>query len=161
LVAPEKPTEKSRDVYRFEVKAEINKPMQLQIVEEEKRLEQTELTNMDSDAVRLFIRAAGTSPAVKKALEEALTMREQLATIQREVAREEQALKVIEQDQSRMRENMKAVPQTSETYKRYLKKLDDQETQIEKTRERLVKLQASADEQKKAYDAFLLGLNLE
>ena len=60
-----------------------------------------------------------------------------------------------------MRENMKALPQTSETYKHYLKKLDDQEAEIEKARARLAKIKAAEDEQKKAYDSFLLALNLE
>jgi len=45
------------------------------------------------------------------------------------VKKEENALKVIESDQSRMRANMERVPQTSDAYKRYLKKFDDQETE--------------------------------
>jgi hypothetical protein len=45
---------------------------------------------------------------------------------QHEIGKEEQALQGIEKDQERMRANMARVPQTSEAYKRYLKKFDDQ-----------------------------------
>jgi hypothetical protein len=161
LVAPEKPAERSREVYRFEVKAEPNKPSKLEVVQEQKRLDEIAIVGSDDDAVRFFVRSASSSPAVKKALEEILKLREQLAGTQRDIAREEQSLKVIEQDQARMRANMERVPQTSEAYKRYLKKFDDQETQIEKARARVAKSQETAEEQKKAYEAFVLGLNIE
>jgi hypothetical protein len=161
LVTPEKPAERSRDVYRFEVKAETNKPVKLEVVEEQKRRDEIVLTNCDDDTVRIFLRSASSSPAIKKALEEVLKLRAQLAVVQRDIAREEQALHVIEQDQSRMRANMERVPQTSEAYKRYLKKFDDQETEIEKGRARITKLQGNAEEQKKAYEAYLLALNVE
>jgi hypothetical protein len=161
LVAPEKPAEQTRDVYRFEVKAEPNKPAKLEVVEEQQRVDELALTNSDDDAVRFFLRASVTSPKVKSALEEALKLRKVLADTQRDISREEQALRVIEQDQARMRANMERVPQTSEAYKRYLKKFDDQETQIEERRERISRLQQTAESQRKAYEAFLLNLNVE
>jgi hypothetical protein len=161
LVTPEKPAERSRDVYRFEVKAESNKTAKLQVVEEQKRLDELVLLSVDDETVRYFFRSASSSAAVKKALEEVLKLREQLAATQRDIGREEQTLKVIEQDQARMRANMERVPQTSEAYKRYLKKFDDQETEIEKSRARVAKLQQTAEEQRKAYETFLLGLNID
>jgi hypothetical protein len=161
LVTPEKPSERSREVYRFEVKAESNKPVKLQVVEEQKRVDEIALISSDDDAVRLFLRSASSSAAAKKALEDLLKLREQLAGTQRDIGREEQALKVIESDQTRMRANMERVPQTSEAHKRYLKKFDDQETQIETTRARVARLQETAEGQKKAYEAFVLGLNIE
>jgi hypothetical protein len=160
LLTPQKPAEHSRDVYRFEVKAETNKPVKLEVVEEQKRRDEIVLTNCDDDTVRIFLRSESSSAAIKKALEEVLKLRSQLAATQKDILREEQALHVIEQDQSRMRANMERVPQTSEAYKRYLKKFDDQETEIEKGRARIAKLQENAQEQKKALEAFLLGLNL-
>jgi hypothetical protein len=60
-----------------------------------------------------------------------------------------------------MRANMERVPQTSQAYKRYLKKFDDQETEIEKHRATVTKLQKKADGQRKDYEAFLLNINVE
>lgn len=161
LVTPEKPAERSRDVYRFEVHAVSGKPVKLDVVEEMTRLNQVELTNSDDETVRFFVRSSGSNPKVKQALEEALALKGKLNDTQREIATEQKALQVIEQDQDRMRKNMERVPQTSEAYKRYLKKFDEQETEIEKRRERVVKLQETAEQQGKAYEQFLANLNVE
>jgi len=56
---------------------------------------------------------------------------------------------------------MERVPQTSEAYKRYLKKFDEQETEIEKRRAEIAKLQESAEKQRKEYETFLLNLTVE
>src|SRR5205085_1469335 len=145
LVEPKQPAERSRDEYRFEVKARPNKPVSLTVVEEQQRVDEMALTNSDDDSVRFFLRSNAASAKVKAALEEALRLRRQLNDTQRDIAREEQALRVIEQDQSRMRANMERVPQTSEAYKRYLKKFDDQETEIEQRRDRVAKFQQTAE----------------
>jgi hypothetical protein len=161
LVAPEKPAERARDVYRFEVKAEPNKPVKLEVVEEQQRVDQLVLTNSDDETVRFFIRGAIANAKVKAALEQALKLKEELAQTNREIAREEQALQVIEKDQGRMRANMERVPQTSEAYKRYLKKFDEQETEIEKRRAAIVKLQDRSETQRKTYESFIGNLNVE
>jgi hypothetical protein len=161
LIAPDKAAERTRDMYRFEVKAEPNKPVKLEVIQDEQRVDQTELTNLDNENVLLFIRMRTTTPEVKEALEQALKLRSQLAATQQEIAHEEQELQKIEKDQSRMRENMKAMPPTSDASRRYLKKFDTQETDIEQRRDRLAKLQERAEQQKKAYETFVLNLNVE
>jgi hypothetical protein len=161
LLKPEKPAERARDVYRFEVKAEPNKPVKLEVVEEEQRVDQLVLSNIDDETVRVFVRGTVSSAKVKTALEEALKLKEQLAQTKGEIAKEEQALQVIEKDQARMRANMERVPQTSEAYKRYLKKFDDQETEIEKRRAVIAKLQEKMEGQRKSYETFIMNLNVE
>jgi hypothetical protein len=161
LVTPEKAAEQTRDVYRFEVKAEPDKPVKQEVVEEQTRVDQIALTDSPDDTVRFFLRASVTSPKVKAALEEALARKAKLAETQHEIQNEEKALQVIEKDQARMRANMERVPQTSEAYKRYLKKFDDQETEIEKRRDRVTKLQESAEQERKSYENFILTLNVE
>jgi hypothetical protein len=161
LVAPGKAAERTRDLYRFEVKAEPNKPVKLEVIEDQQRVDQTELTNLDNDNVLLYIRMRATSPKVKEALEQALKLKSELASTQKEITREEQDLEKIEKDQARMRENMKAMPPTSDAYRRYLKKFDTQETDIEQRRDKLAKLQETAERQKKAYESFVANLNVE
>jgi hypothetical protein len=161
LVQPEKPAERARDVYRFEVNATPGKPEKLEVVEEMPRVQTVALTNSPDESVRVFIRASSVSPKVKKALEDALALKAKVNETRRDVQKEEQALKVIEQDQARMRANMERVPQTSEAYKRYLKKFDDQETQIEKLRAEIAKLQDTAESFRKEYEDYLAKLNVE
>ncbi len=161
LTTPAKAEERTRDLYRFEVKAEPNKPVKLDVVQEEQRIDQIALTNSDDETVRFFLRSAATQPKVKEALEQALKLRAQLNDTQREIARVDQALQVIDKDQARMRANMERVPQTSEAYKRYLKKFDEQETEIEKRRAEVAKFQESAEKQRKEYENFLVNLSVE
>jgi hypothetical protein len=161
LVAPQKPAERTRDVYRFEVKAEPSKTAKLEVTEEQQRLDEIALTNSDDDTIRFFIRASVVSPKVKKALGDALSLKQRVTDSDHDIKREEQALRIIEQDQTRMRANMERVPQTSEAYKRYLKKFDDQETEIEERRQRIAKLQQTLEDQRKQYEAFLANLNVE
>jgi hypothetical protein len=161
LVSPAKATERSRDVYRFEINASSNKPIKLEVVEEQERGTQMALNNTNDDAIQIFVHSSVTSPKVKAALEKALALKGQLSETRALIRKEEEALKVIEQDQSRMRANMERVPQTSNAYKRYLQKFDDQEIEIEKRRDKVVKLQDTAEQQRKAYEDFLMALNVE
>jgi hypothetical protein len=161
LVAPAKPAERARDVYRFEVKTIPNQSVKLEVVQEEQRIDKISLGKCDEGTFRLFLRAGASSAKVKEALEQALKQREELAQTQHEMEKVEQALLVIDKDQARMRANMGRVPPTSEAYKRYLKKFDEQETEIEKRRAEIAKLQESADKQRKEYESFVANLNLE
>jgi hypothetical protein len=161
LVTPEKPAERARDVYRFQVDAEPNKPVKLEVVEEEQRIDQVALTNADDETVRFFLRSSAASSKVKEALDQAIRLKSQWAATQRDISREEQELQKIVADQTRMRENMKAMPQTSDAYRRYLKKFDAQETEIEQRREKVAKLQETAEAQRRQYETFVLNLEVE
>ena len=53
------------------------------------------------------------------------------------------------------------MPRDSAAYQRYLKKFDDQETEIEKLQEQVKKQQESAKQQQKEYEDYLAGLTVE
>src|SRR5262249_3328366 len=113
------------------------------------------------DAIRFLIRTNASSTAVKAELEKVIGLKAKVTEALQEVAREDRLLKVIEQDQARMRANMQAVPQTSEAYKRYVKKFDEQATEIETRREKIAKLNDKADEHRRTLDTFLANLTVE
>jgi hypothetical protein len=161
LVTPENPAERTRDAYRFEVKVKPNEQASLEVIEDWKRREDVVMTNLPDQRIVILLKQSSISPKVKEALQNALKLKGELEGTQKEIQAENNALKVIEQDQSRMRANMERVPQTSEAYKRYLKKFDDQETEIEKRRAAITGLQAVANKQSKAYEDFLTNLNVE
>ena len=64
-------------------------------------------------------------------------------------------------DQARLRANLKEMPATAEAYKRYLKKFDDQETQIEDYQAKIKKLQGVELDQKKEFDDYLANFSAE
>lgn len=161
LVSPTKPAERTRDVYRFELTAEPGKPATQEVVEELPRVEQIVLTNADDQMVAFYLRSSAASPKVKLALEQALALKAKVNTTLQDVQREQQALKVIEENQARMRANLQRLPPTSEAYKRYLRKFDEQEPEIERRQAEVTRLQALAEQQRRAYEDFLANLDVE
>jgi hypothetical protein len=161
LVTPEKPAERSRETYRFEVKVPAGKSLTQQVVEEQSRVDLVALNSADDRAVRLFLQSPVTSPRVKEALEKATALRAKLGDTQRERGQLEAQLKAITDDQTRLRANFERLPPTSAAYKRYLEKFDTQETQIEKLQADIKKLQETEKAQQKEYEDFLAGLTVE
>jgi hypothetical protein len=161
LIAPEKPIERSRDVYRFEIDVKAGASMRQEVVEEQVRLVQSELTNADDKTVRLLILNTAATQPMKEALSKAVDLRSKLVETQRELAQLEQQLKEIVEDQTRLRANLREMPPTSTAYKRYLEKFDTQETEIERLRTLTKQLRESEKQQKSAYENYVANLNVE
>jgi hypothetical protein len=161
LVDTAKPAETAADVYRFQLKVASGKTEALTVTEERLLNEQVALTNFNDEQIRVFINSTVTSPKVKKALEDALRLREALARTQRDIQEQERQLKAITDDQARLRANLKEMSPTAAAYKRYLDKFDQQETQIEALQADVKKLQGTEHNQRKEYEAFLASLDVE
>jgi hypothetical protein len=161
LVTPEKPSERSRDVYRFALEAKPNQPVTLTVVEEIRLAQQVGLSNSPDENIRILLKGTVASAKVKEALAEALKRKGQLAETQQAVSVEQQALEAISRDQERLRANIQRVPPTSQAYQRYLKKFDEQETEIEGRQAKLAQLQKTAEQQRQGYESFLANLNVE
>ena len=66
----------------------------------------------------------------------------------------ENEIKAIDQEQTRIRQNMMQLDRNSPLYQQYVKKLTDQETRIEKLREEIARLreaEAAAQKELRAY----------
>lgn len=161
LLTPEKPAERARDVYRFEVKVPAGKSGSLEVIEERDLLQLIQIANTDEQTLKVFLSSAVTSSAVKDALKRAQELKGKVSLTHRELAQSNRQLQDIVKDQERLRANLKEMPPTAEAYKRYLKKFDQQETEIEKLQSRIKELQETEHQQQKDYDAFLEKLTVE
>jgi hypothetical protein len=161
LVSPDKPAERSRDFYRFQVAVPPGKAASQEVIEEQGRVSQVVLSTADDQTIRLYLSSSVASPKLKAALEQAVALKVKLAASLREIETVDKQMSAIVQDQVRLRANMARVPENSAPYQRYLKKLDEQETQIERLQEQLRTLRAREQTERKEYEAFLLGLNVE
>jgi hypothetical protein len=162
LVSETKPAERARDVYRFEVPVAAGKTGSLTVTEEHSQGQQITLSNTDDQTIRLFIstNTAILSEGIKDAVSKALELKGKLVLTQQELAQANRKLNDIVQDQTRLRANLKEMPPNAEAYKRYLKKFDDQETEIEGLRDQIKKLQDQERQQRQALDGFLANLNV-
>jgi hypothetical protein len=161
LVTPEKFNERARDVYRFEVKVEAGGKAELPVMEERDIQQSVTLTNTDDNTMRFFLNHKVSSPKLKTALTEALALKAKVNAAIEDIRQNERRLNDIRTDQQRLRENLKTVPPDSEAHKRYVKKFDQQETEIEQLQDTIKKLQDKEFKERKAYEAFLGTLDVE
>src|SRR5262249_24347846 len=161
LTGKDKPWETAADVHRFKVAVPAGKTVPFAVSEEKDFGSSVVLTNSDDHFMRVVINDQVTSAKVKEALAKALELRGRLAATQREVQQQERELKVITDDQTRLRANLREVPPQAEAHKRYLKKFDDQETQIEGLQAKIKQLHDGEHAQRKDYENFLANLNVE
>jgi hypothetical protein len=161
LMAPEKPSERARDVYRFEVPVKAQGTAKLDVLEERDVVQSVSISNTDDQTIRIFLNHQVASSKLKDALNQALLLKGKVAETQRELAHVNQQLREITQDQARLRANLKEMPPTAAAYKRYLEKFDKQETEIEQLQEKIKQLQAREFQQKKDLDSYLVGLTVE
>ncbi|HEY1380369.1 MAG TPA: DUF4139 domain-containing protein, partial [Gemmataceae bacterium] len=156
-----KPAERTRDVYRFEVKLPAGKAADLEVAEEQDVTQAVQLTNADDQQIRFFLQQPVLSKAVREALEKATDLRGKLAGTQRDLEQVGRQITQIEKDQVRLRENLKATPPTAAAYKRYLEKLDSQEADLEKLQAKRDQLQAQEHAQRTAFESYLASLTVE
>jgi hypothetical protein len=161
LTSKEKPAERARDVYRFEVKLPAGQTASETVTEERDLTSGVTLTNADDNAIRVFLQSDVTSPKVKEALGRALELKGKVDRTRQDLAHASQQLAEIERDQQRIRANLKETPPTAQAYKKYLAKLDSQETEVDGLRDKIKKLQDAELTQRKDYDNFLAALDVE
>jgi len=161
LIDTEKPIETASDFYRFQLKVLPGKTETTTVTEERVLNEQVAITNSNDDQIRFFLNETASSPKVKAALQKSLDLRWQLNKTTREIAELQRQVSVITTDQARLRANLKETPGGSPLAKRYLDKLNEQETQIEQYQAEVKRLQGVEHNQQKAFEDYLANLNAE
>jgi hypothetical protein len=160
LLSPKEPTEKTRDMYRFAVKAEPGKPANLAIEQERTIQENVVITNLNDDGIRLYLNERVISDSVKEALREVVRRKAELAALQQRRQQISQEIATIDQEQGRIRENMKSIDRNTDLYSRYVKKFTEQEDQIERYRGQVRELDEQLQRAQNSLDAYLSNLEL-
>jgi hypothetical protein len=150
------------DVFRFKLEVARGKTGHQEVVEENIRLGQTpSLKDLADSRLREFLADPAPSAEVKAALTRVLDLAGKLEEARTRLADMEKQLKILTEDQSRLRENLKIIPQTSDLYKQFLQKFATQEGRFETLQRDIRQLQVNVQNQQKAYEAFLAKLNAE
>lgn len=161
LVEPKQAAERTRDVYRFPVKVDPEKTAKLVVREERQFSEQAQLVNFSSDAIAFYLKAKKVSAKVKTALQHVASLRDRLNQTIAERGRREQRINEISQEQGRIRENMAKLSQSSELYTRYVKKFDQQETELENLRQEIETFKTAERKQQQELNDYLMNLDVE
>src|SRR2546428_1746011 len=160
LASPSTATERTRDVYRFAVTVAPGEGTRLRVREERPLQQSVALTDSGPDVLAYYLRATQVSDKVKEALQRVSTLRDRLDQTVQQGRRFEQQIHDITQEQARIRENMGKLAQNSELYNRYVRKLDQQETEIDKIRKDSEALKKTEVQQRSELNDYLMGLDI-
>ncbi|MFO0824696.1 MAG: hypothetical protein U0792_16525 [Gemmataceae bacterium] len=159
LVDTDKPVEDTPDVYRFQTGVKAGETKTFTVKEEKEIANQITLTNNNDDTIRHFINLSEASDSLKKQLAQALKVKESWDFARRELAQVNADLNRLNQDQARIRANLRETPKEAEVYATYLKKLSDQEKEIDALTAKQKKLMDDEFKTRKAYDDFLANIS--
>ncbi len=161
LVTPKDPFERTPQVYRFKVDAKPNETTSLTVREERQGDQYIALSSSGLDTIEFYIRAKAVSPKVREALEKVAQMRNELGNTQARKNQQTQRVTQITADQGRVRENLKTVREGTELYERYLKKLTEQENELDEANRLIGQYTQEEQQKKEALDQYLLNLSIE
>jgi hypothetical protein len=160
LVEPKEATERTRDMYRFSVAIDPVKSATLRVKETLPIQESILLMESGIDQIAYYQQAKELSPKVKEALQRVVQLRSKLDETRAQRTRLEQRIGEITTEHSRIRENMQRLQQNSDLYNRYVKKLDLQETELEKLRKDIEALKVTEEDQRRELQHYVMNLDV-
>jgi hypothetical protein len=160
LAEPKEPAERTRDLYRFSVAVDPGKTATLRIKETLPLQESILLMESGIDQIVYYQQAKEVSQKVKEALQRVVQLRSKLDDTRAQRTRLDQRTAEITAEHARIRENMQRLQQNSDLYNRYVKKLDQQETELEKLRKEIESLKNTEEEHRRELQSFVMNLDM-
>lgn len=157
-----KPIETNANLYRFEVAVSPKSKAELVATQERVESSSAYLMNYSLDQL-MYYRTGGAklSDAVLNAFRKAQELQAAINTANQTVAELDAQRSEITRDQDRIRQNMGSIDRNSDYYNRLLKKLSDQETQVEQLDAQLRAARTAAQKAEEALNNYLASLNVE
>ncbi len=135
LVNTPEPVETTENYRRFKAIVAANSTTDFKVSEELPDENIYQLTNVTPDYISIWIHDKYLSQEMKQALESIIEIKGQIAELNNQIQEKHQALNGLNQDQARMRENLKSLGKSDEEKKlvaRYVNKIGQDEDQLEK-----------------------------
>ena len=149
-------------VFRFQLKVAAHKTGQQEVVEERTYQNLSHpLPKATEESLRKFLANPAVNAKVKNALKKYLDLQEQVAETERLLDEQKNHLKILSDDQARLRENLKIIPATSDPYKGFLKKFVAQEAEIDGHQKQIRQLEAPLLKQQRALETFVQALTVQ
>ena len=160
LVEPKELTERTRDLYRFSVAVDPGKTATLRVKETLPLQESILLMEGGIDQIAYYQQAKEISQKVKEALQRVVLLRSKLDDVRAQRTRLDQRTAEITAEHARIRENMQRLQQNSDLYTRYVKKLDQQETELENLRKEIERLKNMEEDHRRELQNYVMSLDV-
>jgi hypothetical protein len=161
LVDPKEPTEKTEQMYRFELEIPARKATPFKVVQEMVQSQMLAFADIGLPQLVEYRKQGKVSEAVVKAFTDVAARRQAIDEAKAVIARNQEERKRITEDQARVRQNMSTVGQSSEIYARYLQKFTEQENTLEQIEAQTKKVQGDVARMEAELVQFLGNLNVE
>ncbi|MGE5608261.1 MAG: DUF4139 domain-containing protein [Bacillota bacterium] len=161
LVQPEKPLETTDALYRFKTTVPAGKSATFTVREETVQGESIAILPADFGTIDFYSKTGEIPKAVREALVKALSLKQEMTDYQRQVQQARQEIQQLSQDESRIRENLKAVPVQSAQHTRLLQRLDEQDKKIDDWDQKARDAQNKFNDSRKSLEDYLNNLNVE
>jgi hypothetical protein len=159
-----KPEETSTSFYRFRVKVEPNKTAELKVDEVQPLERRIALSSVTDDQVRIWFNDKTIKPELEQALRRIIEQKNKIAAVDQQIQAKQSQITAINQDQQRLRENMKALKGSAEEkalLQRYTHELNAQEDKLQAARAEIDGLSAKKAEGKAQLDKLLQDITLD
>jgi hypothetical protein len=159
-----KPDETTSNAYRFRQSVDPKATVKFAVMESRPIETRYELTNLTNDQIVLFERQKSINPEVEAALRKIIEQKGQVAALDAQISAKNAETKKIYDDQSRIRENLKALKGTPEERaltQRYIQQLADQETRLEAIQHETADLTSKREQAQAILEAMINSLTLE
>lgn len=151
-----KPEETSASHYRFKLTVDPDKTKELAVEEIHQDVTRSMLTDLTEHQVEVLSVENAMTPELQAAFRKVLDQKNQISKLQADTETRQKELNAINTDQSRIRENMKALKGSAEEralLQRYTKQLDSQEDRLNSLHKEIAELgEKQAEEQQKLED---------
>ncbi len=160
LISDEKPFETTDTLYRFKGNVPAGKTARLTVQEELVQDETLAILPADFGQIDFYSRNGQIPPNVREALAKAATMKQAMVDTERQIEERQKKVADITAEQSRIRENLRTINQNTEYYTRLLKKLNTQETDLEKIQSETDELKTKLQSQRQELENYLSNLDV-
>ena len=112
------------------------------------------------DQIAYYQQAKEISQKVKEALQRVVLLRSKLDDVRAQRTRLDQRTAEITAEHARIRENMQRLQQNSDLYTRYVKKMDQQETELENLRKEIERLKNMEEDHRRELQNYVMSLDV-
>jgi len=161
LKGERKPYEETASLFRFEVAVPQGKTTEIEVAQEITFSQTIGILNYDTQTMLAWHQQGKLSKAVLDAFKMAQNKQGEIGKVNAELMKLDQERNEITADQTRVRENMKAIDKSTELYTTYIKQFGDQEKRIREIGEQSKGLRAKQGELEEQYRVWLSGLSVE
>ena len=159
-----KPEESTASYHRFRVPVDGGKTAELTVESVHPQDTQYALTNLDSNLVAILGRQQRITPAMQDAFDKVLAARAKVSGFDQQMIQRRQETDQISSDQTRIRENMKALKGSAEEkalLQRYTSELNKQEDRLAAIRTELGDLQQKRNQAAAELDRTVMAINID